>query len=114
MRLQISKGLQKMYRRPDLLNNSPIVVQIETFALSSKQNLIGYGTILHCSLNQNFRTVGGCCDKPRVDTHSNNGLFLLLLELPCFDLTMMILIHANSRALAHGMFWHWNFDFVEL
>ena len=83
MRLQISKGLQKMYRRPDLLNNSPIVVQIETFVLSSKQNLIGYGTILHCSLNQNFRTVGGCCDKPRVDTHSNNGLFLLLLELPC-------------------------------
>ena len=81
MRLQFSKGLHKMYRRPDLLNNSPIVVQIETFALSSKQNLIGYGTILHCSLNQNFRTVGGCCDKPGVDTHSNNGLFLLLLEL---------------------------------
>ena len=74
-----------MYRRPDLLNNSPIVVQIETFALSSKQNLIGYGTILHCSLNQNFRTVGGCCDKPRVDTHSNNGLFLLLLELPWIE-----------------------------
>ena len=28
-------------------------------------------------------TVGGCCGKPGVDTHSNNGLFLLLLELPC-------------------------------
>ena len=89
-----------MYRRPDLLNNSPIVVQIETFALSSKQNLIGYGTILHCSLNQNFRTVGGCCDKPRVDTHSNNGLFLLLLELPCSDQGSSVSMVSGHNQLA--------------